>query len=267
MGPCSAYPQSLQADFSDPLRIRFAGNYPASCGEKAWPIAYADPDSYASRAVHGLWLAMGGTLAGATRYGAVPPAVAATAPTLEVRSPTLAEVVRDTNKFSNNVMAQQIFLTLAAPDSVTANANATTTNTAKGFEAARAAVLQWWKQRISTDAPLVLDNGSGLSRQERISAQALARLLQVAYGSAFMPEFVASLPIAGLDGTLRRSPMPMQGSAHLKTGSLSNVLARAGYVDAASGKRYVLVAMVNHANAQAARGAMDALLDWAIQDR
>jgi D-alanyl-D-alanine carboxypeptidase/D-alanyl-D-alanine-endopeptidase (penicillin-binding protein 4) len=82
-----------------------------------------------------------------------------------------------------------------------------------------------------------------------------------------MPEFVASLPIAGLDGTLRRSPMPTQGSAHLKTGSLSNVLARAGYVDAASGKRYVLVAMINHANAQAARGAMDALLDWAIQDR
>jgi D-alanyl-D-alanine carboxypeptidase/D-alanyl-D-alanine-endopeptidase (penicillin-binding protein 4) len=267
MGPCSAYPQSLQADFSDPLRIRFAGNYPASCGEKAWPIAYADPTSYASRAVHGLWLAMGGTLAGATRYGAVPPAVAATAPTLEVRSPTLAEVVRDTNKFSNNVMAQQIFLTLAAPDSATANATATTTITAKRFEAARAAVLQWWKQRISTDAPWVLDNGSGLSRQERISAQALARLLQVAYGSAYMPEFVASLPIAGLDGTLRRSPMPTQGSAHLKTGSLSNVLARAGYVDAASGKRYVLVAMINHANAQAARGAMDALLDWAIQDR
>ena len=271
MGPCNAYPQSLQADFSDPLRIRFAGNYPASCGEKVWPIAYPDPASYGSRAVHGLWLAMGGTLAGVARYGMVPPPLAATAPTLEVRSPTLAEVVRDTNKFSNNVMAQQIFLTLAAPDGATAtatsNANATATNTGKRFEAARAAVLQWWKQRIQAEAPLVLDNGSGLSRQERISAQALARLLQVAYGSAYMPEFVASLPIAGLDGTLRRSPLPMGGSAHLKTGSLSNVLARAGYVDAASGKRYVLVAIVNHANAQAARSAMDALLDWAIQDR
>jgi len=99
----------------------------------------------------------------------------------------------------------------------------------------------------------VLDNGSGLSRQERISALALARLLQLAYRSAYMPEFMASLPIAGVDGTLRRSPMPALGSAHLKTGSLSNVLARAGYVDAASGKRYVLVAIINHANAQAAR--------------
>jgi D-alanyl-D-alanine carboxypeptidase/D-alanyl-D-alanine-endopeptidase (penicillin-binding protein 4) len=262
-GPCGDYTLALKADFSDPLGIRFAGNYPLACGEKTWPIAYADPASYGIRAVQGLWLAMGGTLGGVARYGVVPQALAASAPTLEVRSPTLAEVVRDTNKFSNNVMAQQIFLTLAGEEPSTDPH----TSSGKRFDAARAAVLQWWKQRIMADALPVLDNGSGLSRHERMSALALARLLQVAYGSAYMPEFMASLPIAGVDGTLRRSPLPMLGSAHLKTGSLSTVLARAGYVDAASGKRYVLVAIINHANAQAARSAMDALLQWAINDQ
>jgi len=86
-GPCGDYTQSLKADFSDPLRIRFAGSYPLGCGEKVWPIAYADPASYGVRAVQGLWLAMGGSLGGLARYGVVPQTLTATAPTLEVRSP------------------------------------------------------------------------------------------------------------------------------------------------------------------------------------
>jgi D-alanyl-D-alanine carboxypeptidase/D-alanyl-D-alanine-endopeptidase (penicillin-binding protein 4) len=108
----------------------------------------------------------------------------------------------------------------------------------------------------------VLDNGSGLSRQERITAQALGKLLQTAYRSPVMPELMASLPITGVDGTLRRMKSRAQGSAHLKTGSLSNVVALAGYVHSASGKRTVLVAIVNHPNANAARPALDALVEW-----
>ncbi|HSO45579.1 MAG TPA: D-alanyl-D-alanine carboxypeptidase, partial [Rhodoferax sp.] len=224
------------------------GSYPASCGEKVWPIAYADPASYNARAIEGLWRSMGGQLTGTVRNGTAPQAPA----TFELISPTLAEVIRDVNKFSNNVMAQQVFLTLGLP------APATT-------ESSRAAVRQWWQRRISaTDAPTI-DNGSGLSRQNRISAQQLGQLLQMAYASPHMPELMSSLPLVGVDGTLKRS-RASSASAHLKTGSLKEVTALAGYVHAASGKRYVLVAMVNHPNAAAVRPALDALIDWAVMD-
>jgi len=112
---------------------------------------------------------------------------------------------------------------------------------------------------------VVIDNGSGLSRETRLTAQQLARVLQSAWGSAVMPELVASLPVSGTDGTLVRSKAP-PGRAHLKTGSLRDVAGVAGYVLSDSGRRYVLVAIVNHPNANAARPAIDALVQWAVQD-
>lgn len=245
---CGDYRASLKADFSDPLRIRFNGSYPTSCGEKVWPVAYADPGSYNARAIEGLWRSMGGLLSGSVRPGHAPLMAA----TLQITSPTLAEVIRDINKFSNNVMAQQVFLTLGLPAPATA-------------ESARAAVRQWWQRRISaTDVPTI-DNGSGLSRQNRISAQQLGQLLQLAYASSSMPELMSSLPLVGVDGTLKRS-QASSASAHLKTGSLKEVTALAGYVHAVSGKRYVLAAIVNHPGAGAVRPALDALIDWVVMD-
>ena len=255
-GACGDYRGALKATFSDPARIRFAGGYPAECGEKVWPVAYADPATYAPRVVQGLWLSMGGQISGVVRYGQVPATLLAGAPTLELRSPPLAEIIRDINKHSNNVMAQQLFLTLGREGS---GAVAT-------LDAARAVVERWWQTRISTSEPLELEKGSGLSRQERISARALGVLLQTAYRSPLMPELLASLPISGVDGTLKRAKVANPGSAHLKTGSLNGVSAVAGYVHGTSGKRYVLVALANHPNANAARAAFDALVDWAAQD-
>jgi serine-type D-Ala-D-Ala carboxypeptidase/endopeptidase (penicillin-binding protein 4) len=245
---CGDYRGGLKADFSDPRRIRFNGSYAASCGEKVWPIAYADPASYNAHAIEGLWRSMGGLLTGAVRAGRAPQAPA----TFEMTSPPLAEVIRDINKFSNNVMAQQVFLTLGLPTPATA-------------ESARTAVHQWWQRRISASDVPAVDNGSGLSRQSRISAQQLGQLLRVAYASPTMPELMSSLPLVGVDGTLKRS-QASNASAHLKTGSLKDVTALAGFVHAASGKRYVLVAMVNHPNAGAVRPALDALIDWAVID-
>ncbi|CAN5617694.1 D-alanyl-D-alanine carboxypeptidase/D-alanyl-D-alanine-endopeptidase [soil metagenome] len=248
---CGDYRATLKPDFTDPARIRFAGNYPATCGERTWPVAYAEPKSYAARAVEGMWRQLGGKLGGVTREGAVGPGLK---PVFEVASPTLTEVVRDINKYSNNVMAQQLFLTLSLQQKGTGT-----------LEGSRDVVNRWWRERIGDDAPL-LDNGSGLSRNERITASALARLLQSAWASPLMPELMSSLPITGVDGTLRRSKARAAGAAHLKTGSLNNVAAIAGFVHAASGRRYVLVAIANHANAAAARPAFDALVDWAAKD-
>ena len=260
-GECGDYRATLRADFSDPTRIRFGGTYPAACLEKVWPAAYADPKSYAARAVEGMWLEMGGKLGGTVHDGKVstPAGVAAT-PAFEVSSPTLAEVIRDVNKYSNNVMAQQLFLTLSLPARASGGSGVAT------LEASREVIKRWWQERITgAEAPL-MDNGSGLSRNERISVQALGRLLQTAYLSPQMPELMSSLPLAGVDGTLRRNRSKAYGSAHLKTGSLRDVVAVAGYIHAASGRRYVLVALVNHANADAARPAINALLDWAVKD-
>ena len=260
-GECGDYRATLRPDFSDPTHIRFAGTYPAACLEKVWPLAYVDPKSYAARAVEGMWLEIGGKLGGTVhdgRLATIPGAVAA--PVFEVSSPTLAEVIRDINKYSNNVMAQQLFLTLSLP-ARTPGANGPAT-----LEASREVIKRWWQERITGAEAPVMDNGSGLSRNERISAQALGRLLQTAYLSPQMPELMSSLPIAGVDGTMRRNRSKAYGSAHLKTGSLRDVTAMAGYVHAASGRRYVLVAIANHANAGAARPALDALLDWAVKD-
>ena len=248
---CADWRGALQADFADPLRLRFKGLYSPACGEKQWPVAYAEPARYNERLLAGLWAEMGGKLTGSVRDGVAP----ATAPTFELASPPLAEVVRDINKYSNNVMAQQLFLTLAL--------NQRGLGTPDG---ARDVLRGWLATRYGeAGQSAVIDNGSGLSRETRVSAALLARLLQDAAASPLMPEMMASLPVSGVDGTMRRSPT-LTGRAHLKTGSLRDVSAVAGYLLAPSGRRYVLVGIVNHPNAAAARPALEALIQWSAND-
>ena len=250
-GACDDWRGALRADFTDPLHIRLEGGFPAACGERSWAIAYADPRAYNERLLVGLWRELGGRLGGRVREGIAPP----TPPTFELTSPPLADVVREINKFSNNVMAQQLFLTLGL-----VRGNGGTPG------AARELLRRWLGERVGGAAQgAVLDNGSGLSRQTRLSAQALARLLQSAWASPVMPELMASLPVAGVDGTLLRS-RSAPGRAHLKTGSLRDVAGVAGYVLGGAGQRRVVVALINHPNANAARPVFDALVQWVAED-
>jgi D-alanyl-D-alanine carboxypeptidase/D-alanyl-D-alanine-endopeptidase (penicillin-binding protein 4) len=234
--------------------VRFTGSYPSACGEQTWPMADPDPAGHGARLLAALWKELGGTLTGRVRDGRWPAGLRAQQ---EWRSPPLAEVVRDINKFSNNVMAQQLFLTLAAQRLPGQPATP---------EAARETLRRWVAERIGEGAAgeLVLDNGSGLSRHTRVTAQWLAQLLQHAWSSPVMPELMASLPVNGLDGTMRRSRAPA-GRAHLKTGSLRDVAGLAGYVLDDQGRRRVLVAVIQHPNANAARPALDALVQWALK--
>ncbi len=251
-GVCDDWRGALKPDFNDPLRMRFLGSYSASCGEKQWPAAYADPKSFNARALAGLWREMGGKLMGRVRDGAAP----GEPPSFELSSPPLAEVIRDINKYSNNVMAQQLFLTLAY--------------TQRGVgtpEQARDVLRAWVAERYGDPGRgLVVDNGSGLSRDARVTAQLLVRVLQATYAGPSMPEMMSSLPVTGIDGTLRRSRNSATGRAHLKTGSLRDVVGVAGYVLSTGGRRYVLVAIVNHPNANAARPALEALVQWTAGD-
>lgn len=248
-GECGDWITALKADFDNPARVRFAGAFPAACGERTWQIAFPDAAGYAARAVEALWREVGGHLEGTVRDGAAP---ADARPAFEFTSPPLAEIVRDVNKFSNNVMAQQLFLTLSLQQRGSGS-----------FEGSREVLRGWWRERFGGEPP-VTDNGSGLSRVESITARQLAQLLQAAWASPLMPDLVASLPALGLDGTLRRSRQNV-GLAHLKTGSLNEVSGVAGYVHGTQGRRWVLVAIANHRRASAVRPALQALVEWAAR--
>jgi D-alanyl-D-alanine carboxypeptidase/D-alanyl-D-alanine-endopeptidase (penicillin-binding protein 4) len=195
-----------------------------------------------------LWSASGGTFRGKAREGLVPPDARRLA---QHESDSLAEVIRAINKFSNNVMARQLFLTIGAEVS-RQPANA---------DRSQRAVGDWLLSKGLERRDFVVENGAGLSRVERLSTAGLARLLAGAFASPLMPEYLSSLPLVGVDGTMRKRA-GAAGSAHIKTGLLADTRAIAGYVLAASGRRYVVVAFVNHPNANAAQGALDDLLNW-----
>jgi D-alanyl-D-alanine carboxypeptidase/D-alanyl-D-alanine-endopeptidase (penicillin-binding protein 4) len=249
---CGDWQARLQASLELAGRMDFAGSYPAACGPRNWSVAPVDSGRFAARALEGMWRELGGQLSGTVREGRVP---AGLEPAMVVESESLAQVVRDINKYSNNVMAQQVFLTLGWQRTGVGS-----------WDSAQAALRQWWQQRIGAQALPIVDNGAGLSREERVTAQALARMLQVAWASPVMPEFLASLPVLGVDGSLRRSQARASGRAHLKTGTLRDASALAGFVHAANGRRYVLVALVNDPRAAAARPALEALVEWVVAD-
>lgn len=252
---CNRFWQShVKAQFGNSRAIAFNGSYPAACGNRSWPVAYAAPTEFAARAIAGMWMQLGGGISGQVRFAPIPQSIQQQPPLTETVSPPVAEIIRDINKYSNNVMARQVFLTLGLH----------TTGTGSP-ESANAALHQWWRSRLGDTPEPVVENGSGLSRSERISASSLGAMLQAMWKSPSMSEFISSMPIAGIDGTLRRSRIRQPGSSHLKTGTLSNASALAGYVLANNGKHYVLVAMANGPAAPAARPAFEALVDWTMQ--
>lgn len=233
-------------------RLEFSGSFSAQCGEKSLNLAPLAAEAQAEGLFRALWKELGGSLGGKLRVGAVPPGAR---PVAFQESPPLADVVRDINKFSNNVMARQLFLTLG-------NSDAPATP-----ERARQRVVEWLAGRDLKFPELVLENGSGLSRQERISAGSLNRLLLDAWKSPVMPELVSSLPIVGIDGTMKKrlKESTASGRAHIKTGTLDGVKAAAGYALDSQGRRYAVVFLINHPRAQGGGPAIDALLLWVAQ--
>jgi D-alanyl-D-alanine carboxypeptidase/D-alanyl-D-alanine-endopeptidase (penicillin-binding protein 4) len=198
--------------------------------------------------------AAGGTFAGAVREGRAPPA----RPFAVLESLPLHDVIRDVNKLSNNVMARQLFLTLAT----------TSGPPPATIDGARETVHRWLAQRKLAIPGFQVDNGSGLSRAERVTARGLVQLLVVANASPVREALAASLAIAATDGTLERRMRngSAAGRALLKTGSLEGVRALAGYLQDAGETRWILVAMVNHPNAARAQGALDFLADWTLRN-
>lgn len=253
-GPCGEWRNRVIHDVQMPhatqLKVSFSGHYPKDCGEQGWSLALLDHARFVGGAFAKSWAELGGSWSGVVRIGATPADARLVA---SIESAPMAETVRDINKFSNNVMARQLFLALSA-DGIEA---ASTTRSAQRIK-------EWLDKKGVSTAGLVIENGSGLSRVERASAQTLAGVLDAAWTSAVMPEFISSMPLLGVDGTFRRRARGegVAGQAHVKGGTLNEVRAIAGFVLDPSGKRWIVVLLSNHANAALAQSAQDVLLKW-----
>ena len=255
-GECSSGRSSINMGVSrEPAgpRVTFSGQLANNCSEYELVRSLLDGPGYAYAVFRGLWEEQGGSIKGQMRLGQVP---AGKKPLLTFESPPLAEVIRPVNKFSNNVMTRQIFLTLGAE-----RLGAPGT-----LEKGRQAMADALTRRGLSFPELHIGNGAGLSRENRISARSLGRLLLAARASPFGAEFQASLSLAGLDGTTRRrfQKDSLAGQMHLKTGTLDGVSAIAGYVRDQSGAEYVVVAIANQPQATWGGGqeAQNALLRW-----
>ena len=245
-------------------RFAMTGSYTLSCGERSLSLAVLPAEAHDKGLILSLWSELGGQLTGRVRDGVTPAKAIALA---QHDSPPLADAVRDINKFSNNVMARQVFLSLGGtlakdptPESEPANGE----RPALRPEYAERRISDWLRARGLHFPELVIDNGSGLSRHERISAGSLNRLLIDAWQNPVMPEFIASLPLVGLDGTMKKrlKTSPVSGRAHIKTGSLNHVRSIAGYALDASGRRYAVSFLINDPRASQGNAAIDALLAW-----
>lgn len=232
--------------------VVLTGVYARGCGEQTLSLSLFDPLTTFDLVFRGLWTETGGTISGETVRAGAP----ASEPLLRFASPPLSEVLIRLNKYSNNLMTRNLLLTLGAEKY---GAPATLE---KGIDAVTEALTQ---RGISTHK-LVLENGAGLSRIERISASALTQLLRAAYRSPMFAEFESAMPIVAVDGTLKKrfNGSTLAGNAHLKTGSLRDVRALAGYVMNAQGRRVSFVMLVNHAHAAGVEPAQRALLEWTM---
>lgn len=251
-GACNGWRSALAPAFADDARneLVVSGSYPRGCGEQAWSLSLFAPAAMFDFIFRDLWAEAGGTLAGLTVAGTAPD----TEPLLKFASEPLAQALNRLNKHSNNLMTRNLFLTLGA------ERHGAPATLEKGDDAVR----ELLEQRGVPTHKLVLENGAGLSRIERISATTLTHLLHAAYRSPLFAEFQSALPIAALDGTLKRrfNNSAASGSAHLKTGTLRDASALAGYVYTAQGQRVSLVLLIYHANATRSEAAQRALLEW-----
>ncbi len=252
-GPCNGWQERLKPVING-RELQLQGDYPQACGARTTWFNLLPPAENNRLHLTSLWQELGGRIDGQIRDGLTP---ASTTSLLKFASRPLAEIVRDINKHSNNVMTRMLFLNLGA-----AQFGAPATP-----EKAQRAVEAWLAQRGLALPNLVMDNGAGLSREASLTPAGLGQLLHWARAQPWFFEFAASLPALGIDGTLqkRSTPPHLIGRAYLKTGSLRGVRAWAGYLQDTrnTGARewHTLVLIINHPNAQEAGPVLDGLLN------
>ncbi|WPP47848.1 D-alanyl-D-alanine carboxypeptidase/D-alanyl-D-alanine-endopeptidase [Pseudomonas sp. AN-1] len=250
---CPGWPQvtyNFQPQADGSLEVIAAGQIPEGCSGQRY-LSLLDHPAFTGGTVRALWSELGGSISGQDRLGATPGNARLLA---QAWSPDVVEIIRDINKYSNNTMARQLFLSIGARHRLPGDAN--------DAAAAYRAIDQWLTRKGIRAPNLVLENGSGLSRRERISAREMATMLHAAWKSPYAAEFISSMPLAAMDGTLRKRMRntPLAGNAHLKTGTLNNVRALAGYSRDAQGHTWAAVVILNHPRPWGASAILDQVL-------
>ena len=257
-------PEGDGATTNQLLTAQFSGSFPNACKGVNYNVVALDANTFLTQGFAASWELSGGTWIQAPigKSAAVPLAARLL---LQFEGIPLADDVQDINKYSNNVMARQLMLTLALEKM---GKPATTEN--------GELVIQSWLKGLGLQFPeLVIENGSGLSRNEVISAEHMTQLLVAARNLSVADTFYNSLPIAGTDGTMRNRLMAhlrkflhlkKKPEARIKTGSLADVRAISGYVMSKSGKMYAVTSFINHPNAWRGLEAHDQLLAWLLDD-
>lgn len=242
------YNPVTQADGS--VLVTVSGQLADGCNSQTY-LSLLDHATYTAGAVRAIWKELGGSIQGQDRQAGVPKNAKLLA---RAYSPDLAEIIRDINKYSNNTMAQQLFLSLGAQFRNDADGD--------DAKAAQRVIRQWLAKKGITAPHLVMENGSGLSRAERVSAREMAQMLQAAWKSPYAAEFISSLPIAGKDGTMRKrlKTTAMNGQAHIKTGTLNTVRAISGFSRDNNGHTWAVVAILNDPRPWGASSILDQVL-------
>ncbi|MHB8822967.1 MAG: D-alanyl-D-alanine carboxypeptidase/D-alanyl-D-alanine endopeptidase, partial [Pseudomonadaceae bacterium] len=235
---------------ADGVTVVVSGKLAAGCRSQTY-LSLLDHPNYAAGAVRAIWQELGGSILGQDRVAQVPDDARLLA---RAFSPDLVEIIRDINKYSNNTMARQLFLSLGAEFRNEADGD--------DSKAAQRVIRQWLAKKGLISPHLVIENGSGLSRAERVSARELASLLQAAWRSPYAAEFISSMPLAAVDGTMRKRlrNTEVAGKAHIKTGTLNTVRAIAGYSRDGDGNTWAVVAILNHPRPWGASSILDQVL-------
>ncbi len=278
--PCAQWSQGWQpaqttVAVDGHLSIVLNGSFPRDCSRRA-SLQLLDRQLLTERLFATLWRGLGGEWGG-TATEAPAPAEARVLVQREGRP--WGEVLRGLNKSSDNAQARTLFNALGAAEAereakqkLAAPTEPEQRPTAEPHQRPTAAwatrsIERWMQTQHIDTTGLVMDNGSGLSRSERISPLQLARMLQAAHAGAQAPDLLMSLPVAGVDGTLRSrlKDGPATGWARLKTGTLRNVVALAGVVNDPHGRPWAVAFFINHEQASRARPALDALVNWVAE--
>lgn len=155
------------------------------------------------------------------------------------QSPSLRDIIIETNTHSNNLYAESLFRTFGARYTLPC-----TIHNSADFEKD-----YWLRRGVNTRSARIVD-GCGLAPQNAISAETLVQLLTFMYRSKNKDAFYASLPVSGESGTLRSllAGTELSGKVHAKSGTIAATKNFAGYIELPNGDTWVFAVMVSFGN-------------------
>jgi D-alanyl-D-alanine carboxypeptidase/D-alanyl-D-alanine-endopeptidase (penicillin-binding protein 4) len=237
-------------DGNSNVTVRVTGQLPKGCRTTSY-MSLLPHDLYSASLIRSLLAETGVTITGISATGTTPDDARLV---MKTTSPDLVTMVRDINKWSSNVMARQMLLTIGAENRQDDEHD----DRVAGIRV----IYDWLEKKGVNTAGMVIDNGAGLSRHSRITARQGAEILQKAWNSPFASDLMTSMPIIAMDGTMARrlKNLGMEGSGRIKTGYLEDVRSIAGFTRDDHNTTWAVVGMVNNDPAWNGQAVLDRIL-------